>query len=170
MYRNFSSFKGFWNVLEVSHYIDGRMRLYVPSVNQWKLVEEVKKFLESKSALKMNINPITKSLLVFFDAKEKSPYEIFFLIVRALEKIGAISLSQTSAFQKQFSLGSKLLNRGIYERTQGRLDLWGCVPMLYLFFSIKSLIQGGSTGQMKLSLLNIFWHVWSFWFSNHEVV
>ena len=166
MYRNFSSFKGFWNLLEVAHYIDGRMRLYAPSVKRWELVEEVKRLLESQSVLKISTNSITQSLLISFDAKEKDPYEIFFLMLRALEKAGAVSLSQTSAFQKQFSLGSQLLNRGIYERTQGQLDLWGLVPMLYLFFSVKSLMKGGSRGQMAFATLTVCWQVWSFWFSN----
>ncbi len=166
MLRNFSSFKGFRNSLEVVHYIEGRMRLHAPSVNKWELVVEVKEFLESKANLQIQSNPVSKSLLVLFDSKTQEPYEVFFLILRALEKIGAIPTSKTSAFQKQFVLGSQLLNHGIYEQTQGKLDLWGLMPLLYLAFCVKSLLKGG--GMRQLTLLTILWQVWSFWFSNQK--
>ncbi|HJO95194.1 MAG TPA: hypothetical protein QF753_17490 [Victivallales bacterium] len=131
--RKKSSLPSFKNIIEVAHSIDGRVRFIIPSVCH---NPEHKKTLENE-LLKIDgislirVSKITGSLLVCFDESKISTFIIFSSVVHLLNL--DIDLTNVEgSLTKEAVLIKDSLNRGIYEKTNGILDLKSTV-ILSLF-------------------------------------
>ncbi|MFA8299370.1 MAG: HMA2 domain-containing protein [Hyphomicrobiales bacterium] len=123
--KNNKPFKGFYNIIELKHYLPGRMRLYVPDL---KSNSDNKELLEAqlpkiKAIKSFDVNIITASILLNYDADAVEDTVIFGLIIQLLGLEQKIQEDIPAKLTKGLLQFESNLNRSIYERSNGLVDL-----------------------------------------------
>lgn len=125
------SYKG---VIEVKHSLPGRIRYYIPKLTRIKLdTGKLKKQLLSIDGInKIEFNPISGSVLVFYDESGIEPFFIFAALVKLFQLEAELEKPTKSMVGKEIFDISSSLNRATYEYTRGLLDLKTMVPLLFI--------------------------------------
>lgn len=119
---NFPSVKG---VIEVLHYLPGRLRLYVPSIiNDTDTADMLRinmEHIESINSIQVNI--ASGSVLIHFEPSQVDPLIIFGATARILgidQKIGANS---QPLLWREFKTARNAINDTIFNSSAGLVDL-----------------------------------------------
>lgn len=148
--NNLPSFKG---LLEVKHYIPGRIRFYSPKIkNNSEVAIFIKEQLNKIPVINlMDINTITGTTLIKYNAKDIDPMVIISVLLKLLNLEKEISKEPKDKIASELSEIKSSLNRAVYEKTQGILGVKTIVFFALLLYGIKrykerpDLIPGGIT-------------------------
>ena len=123
--KNNKPFRGFYNIIELKHYLPGRMRLYVPDLksnldNKELLEAQLPKIKAIKS---FDVNIITGTILLNYDADAVEDAIMFGLVVQLLGLEQKVQEDIPAKLSKGLLQFESNLNRYIYERSKGLIDL-----------------------------------------------
>lgn len=126
---NLPSFKG---VLEIKHSINGRIRFYIPMLNN---NEEAKELLIGQlsrvPAIKVvEVNTITNSLLVVYDEKAVDPAVLIGVIAKLLSLEESLTKKPEALVTRELKNMKEAVNMAVYEKTSGLLDIKSIITIL----------------------------------------
>ena len=129
------------NIIELKHLLPGRVRFRVPKL--------IKNDIESKKILKqaagidfihsVSINELTGSLLIKYDPEKVTPDIIFFLCVKLLGLEEEISKPPKPLIVEEVKEISTSLNRVVYEKSNGLVDLKTLIPISFAAYGVYKL-------------------------------
>jgi hypothetical protein len=133
----------FIGILEVKHYIPGRMRLNCPilkgnDAGEVALVETCKKI---PGINKVNVNKYIGTILVEYDLNNLEPVLIMGIVLKVLGLEEQVKQSPKSLVDRESVNVAESLNRAVYEKTNGILDLKSMAMILiggYALYDIKA--------------------------------
>lgn len=131
--------------LRVSHSLPGRMRLRAEvlrnNVSAKDLVETKLQALEAVDAV--SVNTITGSVLVSYKEKELEPGLLFAVLVRVLGLEKEFEKPPKPIIANELKEMADSLNRFVYDKTNGIVDLWTVLFLLIAGQGIRELYAGG---------------------------
>ncbi|MGO5066647.1 MULTISPECIES: HMA2 domain-containing protein [unclassified Clostridium] len=148
--NNLPSFK---DLLEIKHYMPGRIRFYSNRIKNNKdtvifLGEQLNKIPIIDL---MDINIITGTVLIKYNANEMEPIVIISILIKLLNLEKEISKEPKDRIGTEIVEVKNSLNRAVYEKTQGILSMKTIMFFALLSYGIKryrqrpDLIPGGVT-------------------------
>lgn len=148
----------FLDILEVRHYIKGRIRLYIPILkNNQKLCEELeKRFTNVLGIYSVKINPISATILINFDEDRVEAQILIGAILKilGLEEIAfAKKNSKITKFTKDM-IGS--VDTALYNETRGFLNIKTTIFLFFTVYGVKKLC----TNPTLPNGVNLLW--WAF--------
>ncbi len=148
--KTMPTFKG---IIEVKHILSGRIRYNIPSLKgDQQKIDNLKKIVNDfDNIISVEGSANTGSLLILFDKIE--PELITGLLIHLLDLKDAIEKPVVGSIYQKISSVSKSLNRGIYEETNGLLDIDSIITFSLGFFGIKYLIKNPLKGPGSWTLL-----------------
>jgi hypothetical protein len=139
---------GFRNILEVRHTISGRMRLYAPvlrgnpSLGEHLVVELGK----ADGITTIETSPVTGTVMIeFTSGKVKAPI-VFGAVAHLLGLEEEIDKPPQSLMASGIKSATESLNRALYEKSGGIIDLWTLIPMSLVGFALYQMRQPGGIG------------------------
>jgi len=121
-------------VIEVVHCLKGRIRLFIPLLKGKDNIVLVRlKELRKIDAVKtFEFSTVTGSLLVVFDEQKIDPFLLMSAIIQVLGLESEITKGCQSRLSKEAGDILDSINRGIYDKTAGFLDLKSGVTLLLI--------------------------------------
>lgn len=134
------NFKG---ILEVKHHIPGRIRMSCPNLknNKDKSIDLVNVCDKIPGIISIRINENLGTILIEYDTDVLQPLLIIGIILKVMELEDTINKSPTSLIDKESANLADSLNRAIFEKTNGIVDLKSFVMLLlgaYAAYDINS--------------------------------
>lgn len=124
---NLPSFKG---VLEIKHSINGRIRFYIPMLNNNEEALLIGQ-LSRVSAIKVvEVNTITNSLLVVYDEKAVDPAVLIGVIAKLLGLEESLTKKPEALVTRELKNMKEAVNMAVYEKTSGLLDIKSIITIL----------------------------------------
>ncbi len=128
---NLPSFKG---VLEIKHSINGRIRFYIPILNN---NEEAKELLIGQlsrvpAITTIEVNTITSSLLVVYDEKSVDAAVLIGVIAKLLGLEESLTKKPEALVTREMKNFKEAINMAVYEKTSGLLDMKSVVTILLM--------------------------------------
>ncbi|NOU60717.1 HMA2 domain-containing protein [Marinifilum caeruleilacunae] len=135
-------FKGFKGIVEIMHLIPGRVRFLVPTLkNEPDKCKQLKTQLEKAEQINgITPNPITGKVLIEFDKDHIDVETLTGVLVKLLGLEKSIEKSPNSMLTKELKDLFKSLNTGVYEYTNGVMDLRSLVTTSFIGFGAYSMI------------------------------
>ena len=139
-YNRLPNFKG---ILEVKHHIPGRIRMSCPNLknNKDKSIDLVNVCDKIPGIISIRINENLGTILIEYDTDVLKPLLIIWIILKFIELEDTINKSPTSLIDKESANLADSLNRAIFEKTNGIVDLKSFVMLLlgaYAAYDINS--------------------------------
>ena len=123
------NFKG---ILEVKHHIPGRIRMSCPNLknNKDKSSDLINVCDKIPGIISTRINQTLGTILIEYDTNVLHPTLIMGIILKVMELEDSINKSPTSLIDKESTNIADSLNRAIFEKTNGILDLKSFIMLL----------------------------------------
>jgi hypothetical protein len=128
----------FKNILEVKHFLPGRLRLYSPKIKNREDIKEmlISQLMKIQYINYVEFNTITGSVLIKYDKEKLDAVIIIAVIVKLLNLEKEIEKKPKSIIKKEIVNIKDSLNRAIYEKTNGIVDLETIILSLLLISGI----------------------------------
>ena len=128
-YNRLPNFKG---ILEVKHHIPGRIRMSCPNLknNKDKSSDLINVCDKIPGIISTRINQTLGTILIEYDTNVLHPTLIMGIILKVMELEDSINKSPTSLIDKESTNIADSLNRAIFEKTNGILDLKSFIMLL----------------------------------------
>ena len=132
---------GYRGVIELKHALPGRIRYKIPKLFKYKKdIKQLKKQLLSiKEITGVEFNPVSGSVLVFYDETGIEPLYIFAALVKLFDLEKEIQRPPQSTVGKEIYDITSSLDRAAYEYTKGLLDLKTGVPLVLIIIALYQL-------------------------------
>ena len=149
--------KGFVNIIEVAHYIPGRVRYIIPVLANKKT--SLRQTLTSINGInEVKLNPVSKSLIVLFDEDKINGELLTGVIIHILELEKEIEKPVTPGAVKNIRNLTDIANSALYESTDGFMDFYHSVPFLLIILGIYKLYK--TPKLIAPGAVTLFW--WAF--------
>ncbi len=131
--------------VQTAHFLPGRVRLRVPSLAEnvagAALVRE--KLPAIQGVQSVTLDPATGSVLIMYREDEVRPELLFAAVVRLMNLDAELKRMPQPIVTRELReiLGS--VNRMVYDRTGGLLDLWSAALILLAAFGIQRVLAQG---------------------------
>lgn len=139
-YINVPSFKG---IVEVKHYLSGRIRLYIPLLKDNLAAKET--LINQLSKIEViqlkDINILTGTILLTFDIQKIKPMLVVGIIVKIMGLEDSIDNSGESLVKKEINNFKSSLNLAVYNKTNGILDFNSIITLGLLTSGIYSCVK-----------------------------
>ena len=133
----------FYGILEVQHYMSGRIRLKVNDlIREYKTSENLKEHLEQINGICMvRVNPILGTVLVEFDESMIDSTMIIGIILRILNLEERAFSRKSGIFSVFFSEIIEVCDNVIFNKTKGILDIRSTLTIIFLYYGVKKIRQ-----------------------------
>lgn len=140
---NIPSFK---NLLEVKSSILGRVRFYSPAIVSNKqmadtLIDYSKKILAIKKA---EVNLLTGSILIEYSPEEVDATTLEGVVIKILGLDGELDGGRVSNLEKEVKNMTAALNNGIYDFTNGYLNVKSLLAVVFIMLAIYDIRKLGT--------------------------
>ncbi|KAJ53577.1 hypothetical protein BD780_001308 [Clostridium tetanomorphum] len=137
---NIPSFRG---ILEVKHYLPGRIRLYIPLLKNNKEVEDVlfTQLTRIDSIQSIEISLVTGSILIHYDESKIKPILLMGVIIKLLGFEQEINKEPESLVKKEIMNLKDSVNLAVYEKTKGIFDIKAIMVLALLVSGINKCIK-----------------------------
>lgn len=152
----------FSGVLEVKHYIRGRLRVKIPAIRgSTQTAEFIEKALSPITGMKsVSVNPLLGTVLLKFDESALSP-EIVITALSHCFNFDAAVKNRKSILGKELKLFRFAIDQAVLKKTCGILDIRSAMSLLLIFQLIRgiaswrrgSLLQPQTKPLFPISLL-----------------
>ena len=152
--------------IRTSHVLPGRVRFYIPSLkNDEHNTELVEKQLTKIDGVdSVQVNQISGSVLIIFD-KEKLEAELFCAaLIRILDLEKELEKMPKPILPKELQEIGNSLNRAVFEKTGGIIDLWTAIPILLIIFGFRKILTDRTT--MWPTGITMLWWAYNSLFRN----
>lgn len=125
MNKNQKKIVSFANIIELKHYLPGRIRLYVPKLKNpdFDLKDLQKQLKPIKGILSVKINQLTGNFLIHFNPQDLDSVLIVPILIRLIGLEADIEKIPVAGLGKTIQSIKKTLNRAIYDFSNGLVDL-----------------------------------------------
>lgn len=145
--------------INTSHLLPGRVRFHVPIIKS--SVESAKILTEQLPKIKgleyLTINKINGSVLIKYDSTILGPELLVAVIIRLLGLEKELERRPQPIIGKEIKEIADSLNRAVYEKTGGIIDLWTALPILLAALGIKKLLTERSANMLPAGLTLLWW-------------
>ncbi|MBT3272765.1 MAG: hypothetical protein HN368_06400 [Spirochaetales bacterium] len=140
-----TGFPGFRYVLEIRHAIPGRMRLYAPVLKENNELGEslVRDLGKADGINSIDTSPITGTALISYNSQKVEAQIVFGAVVRLLGLEKDIEKTPESRVSKGIQSMSDSVNRALYEKSSGLVDLHTLLPVVLAGFGIYKITRPG---------------------------
>jgi copper chaperone CopZ len=146
--------------VQTAHFVPGRVRLRVPSLaeNAAGLALVREKLPTIQGVQSVELSPATGSVLIRYREDDVRPELLFAAVVRLLNLDAELKRVPQPVVTRELReiLGS--VNRAVYDRTGGLLDLWSAVLILLVGIGIQKLVVQGMRA-FPAGLTLVWWGV-----------
>ena len=136
----------------------GRVRLRVPSLAENGVGAAMmrEKLLTIRGVQSVRLDPATGSVLIVYREDEVRPELLFAAVVRLMNLDAELKRTPQPVVTRELKeiLGS--LNRMVYDRTGGLIDLWSAGLILLAAIGVKKLLAQG-TAAFPAGLTLVWW-------------
>jgi hypothetical protein len=91
----------------------------------------------------VNVSRITGSALLFFDRSKVEAAVVFGAVLKVLGLESEVEKTPDAFFAKGINNGAEALNRALYEKSGGLVDLWTAIPIALAALGIYKLSKPG---------------------------
>ncbi len=132
--------------LQTVHSLPGRVRFRVPSLTE---NDEDRELIETKlSGVEgigsVTVSPVTGSVLVLYDESEVQPGLLFAAVARLLGLEKELENPPPPLVAKELTNVAESMNRAVYERTGGIVNLWTALMIGLAVFGVRKVLTEGS--------------------------
>jgi copper chaperone CopZ len=144
--------------VQTAHFVPGRLRLRVPSLAEngagAAIVREKLPTIKGVKSVKLDL--ATGSVLIVYREDEVRPELLFAAVVRLMNLDAELKRTPQPVVTRELReiLGS--LNRMVYDRTGGLLDLWSAALILLAAIGFQKLLTQG-LGAFPAGLTLVWW-------------
>lgn len=133
----------FYNVLEVKHYITGRIRVFIPILknNLEKKNELINRMLGLDGIEEMKINTQIGTVLVKFDESKVDPQLLIAALLRVLDLENMAYSKKSGKVSGTLKGAVDLVDMSIYNKTKGILDLKSVIALFFIGYGLKKVRQ-----------------------------
>lgn len=156
-----STLPSFKNIIEVKHFLPGRIRMYTPKLvnNQKDKKHLINQLLGIDGIDKIEINTITGSLLILYDINKVECSILYSAIIRLLDLEQYIDRNEKPLILREIHEISKALNRGMYEKTNGIIDIKTLISLSLVFIALKEYYSNSNIN--KPGVYTLLWWAYS---------
>jgi hypothetical protein len=144
--------------VQTAHWMPGRMRLRVPSLaeNGAGTAQIQEKLPTIQGVQSVRLNPATGSVLIVYHEDQVRPELLFAAVVRLMNLDAELKRMPQPVVTRELReiLGS--VNRMVYDRTGGLLDLWSAALILLAAIGVRKLFAQGA-GAFPAGLTLVWW-------------
>ena len=128
----------FSGVLEVKHYIKGRLRVKIPAIKgNAQTAEFMEKALSPITGMKsVSVNPLLGTVLLKFDEAALSPEIVITALSRCFNFDAAVK-NRKSILGKELKLFRFAIDQAVLKKTCGILDIRSAMSLLLIFQLIR---------------------------------
>lgn len=133
----------FYNVLEVKHYINGRIRVHIPSLqNNFEKKNELQHKLTNLNGIKeIKINIQIGSILILFDENIINPQLLIGILLNLMELEDEAFNKKSGKISKTLKGTVDIVDMTIYNKTKGILDLKSVIALFFIGYGLKKVRQ-----------------------------
>jgi hypothetical protein len=133
--------------IRTSHVLPGRVRFHIFSLkNDENKIEIVKKQFPKIEGIKsVQINKVSGSVLILFDQDKLEPELLCAALIRLLDLEKELEKIPKPILSKEFREMGDSLNRAVFEKTGGIIDLWTAVPLLLIILGFRKILMDRTT-------------------------
>ncbi len=130
----------FSGVLEVKHYIKGRLRVKIPAIKgSAQTAEFMEKALSPIAGMKsVSVNPLLGTVLLEFDEAALSPEIVITALSRCFNFDAAVK-NRKSILGKELKLFRFAIDQAVLKKTCGILDIRSAMSLLLIFQLIRGI-------------------------------
>jgi hypothetical protein len=133
--------------IQTSHVLPGRVRFHVSSLknddNKTNLIKEQLPKIEGVDSVQ--VNKTSGSVLFRFNKEKIKPELLCAALIRLLELEKELEKTPKPILTKELSEMGTALNRAVFEKTGGIIDLWTAVPILLIIFGFRRILTDRAT-------------------------
>jgi hypothetical protein len=128
------------------HALPGRIRFRVPSLIDNRKGKEIieGRFSGLAGITSVAVSEVTGSVLIYFTESEVRPELIFAAIVKLLGLEAEVENPPPPLVAKELKLLGESLNRAVYEKTGGMINLWTALMVALAALGVRRVITDGS--------------------------
>ncbi|EDS77604.1 conserved hypothetical protein [Clostridium botulinum C str. Eklund] len=152
---NLPNFRG---VLEIKHFLSGRIRFYAPILKDNNDLKEniLHQFSRISSITSIKINSVTGSILVEYKQDEIEPMILMGVLLKLMNLEGEIGKESMPFIKKEIINLKESVNLAIYDKTKGIIDGKTSITLLLIILGIYTL-KNKNRKDVNLPGLNYIW-------------
>lgn len=133
----------FYGIFEIKHYIDGRIRVYVPSLkkNYAEKNKLVTKLMSLNGINKIRVNVLTGTITVEFDKNIIDVQLLIGVLINLLELEDEVMRKKPGKISTSLKGTLDVVDMAIYNKTQGILDLKSVIALFFIGYGLKKVKQ-----------------------------
>lgn len=133
--------------IRTSHILPGRVRFNIVSLknNETKLAIVNKQIPKIEGVASVQVNKISGSVLILFDKDRLEPELLCAALIRLLDLEKELEKIPKPIISKELKEMGNSLNRAVFEKTGGIIDLWTAIPILLIIFGIRKILTDRAT-------------------------
>lgn len=138
----------FRNILEIRHSLPGRLRLYAPCLKTDTAPgEHLTEVLTKAEGIEgVEVSPVTGTALIRYKPEQVDGSVVFGATLRILDLESEVEKAPESLVSSGIRNGSDALNRALYEKSGGIIDLWTAIPVGLLIVGLYKMLKPGGLG------------------------
>lgn len=142
-------------VLELHHFLPGRMRYYAPGLKgEHRKCRDIEIQMHRIEGIRgVHLNALTGSLLVEYDPKSIQPDFLFSILIEFLGLQEELERTPIPLIQRELHSFGKAVNRAVYERSAGIIDIKTLLPLAMMVIGIRSIMTYGLQYPSGLTLI-----------------
>ena len=129
--------------VRTAHAIPGRLRFQVPSLREddagRSLVAEKLPRIEGVESV--GVSPLTGSVLIRYRQDDVDPGLLFAALVRLLDLDKEMEASCRPVLTRELRSAGESLNRAVFEKTGGLIDLWSAMMIVLAGIGIRKIVR-----------------------------
>lgn len=133
--------------IRTSHMLPGRVRFHISSLkNNESAIEIVEKQIPKIDGIQsVQVNQITGSVLIHFDRDKLEPELLCAALIRLLDLEKELEKMPKAMLSKELREMGNSLNRAVFERSGGIIDLWTAIPILLAIMGFRKILTERAT-------------------------
>jgi len=133
--------------IKTSHVLPGRVRFHIISLkNNENGTELIKKqFPKIEGVNSFQVNKISGSVLIQFDKDKLEPELLCTALIRLLDLEKELEKMPKPILSNELKEMGNSLNRAVFEKTGGIIDLWTAIPILLIILGLRRIITDRTT-------------------------
>ena len=144
--------------IRVAHAIPGRVRFVVPSLRGAGPdgLAAVRRLASLDGIDRVDASPISGSLVVHYRPETVDPPLLLGAVARLLGLESALENTPTAAVSRELRLLAQSVNRAVFHKTDGLLDLWSVTALVLMAIGGKKVLADGR-GALPTGVTLLWW-------------
>ncbi len=141
--------------LELHHFLPGRLRYYVPGLkDEYRKCRDIEIQMHRIEGIRnVYLNALTGSLLIEYDPHLIQPEFLFNILIELLGLQEELDRTPIPLIQRELQSFGKAINRAVFEKSAGIIDLKTLLPLTMMVVGIRSIMTYGFQYPSGLTLI-----------------